>query len=121
MPVEPIGIKWMVSTEDGLFKGLYACKGEAEKEDAKLRGVEAPDEAEKGEEVGPEGEGKAEGDKEPIDAFEPEPEEPEAEAKPKTFPCPSCTFVAKSQGGLSAHTRLKHPAPVVEADDGPGF
>ena len=113
MPVEPIGIKWMVFTNDGLFKGIFACKGEAEKVDAELRQVEATETAEKGDEVTAEGGNENEEVKEPLDAFEPE-GEVETEVRleaPLTFPCPRCEFVSKSQVGLSSHMRAKHPAP----------
>lgn len=116
MSVEPIGIKWMVSTDDGLFKGIFACKGEAEKVDAELRGVEAAETAEKGDEVTAEDN---EGE-EVISTVEVEEEDPfQEEPAAVGFPCPQCDFVSKSQVGLSSHIRAKHPAPEPAA--GPDF
>ena len=113
MSVEPIGIKWMVSTDDGLFKGIFACRGEAEKVDAELRHVEATETAVKEDEVTAEGGNENEEVKESLDAFESE-GEVETEVRldaPLTFPCAECEFVSKSQVGLSSHMRAKHPAP----------
>lgn len=88
MSVKQQGTKWVVYSDSGEVLGAYACRGEAERENAKLTGAALP-------------------------ADLPEIEEEEAtedqdeEEQPK-FLCPHCDFVAKNNSGLTSHLRAKH-------------
>lgn len=96
MSVKQQGTKWVVYSDSGEVLGAYACRGEAERENAKLTGAALPADLPEIEE-----------EEATEDQEEEATEDQDEEEQPK-FLCPHCDFVAKNNSGLTSHLRAKH-------------